>query len=75
MTELVAFIINGRVTNRWADLLAAVRLDLPIRPIDRSVARLMAACDCGPNWKALAEAPAMLVLDSDGKLKIAGELV
>lgn len=71
MTEIVACIINGRVTASLGDVIAAARLDIPMRPIDRRVAQLMAACDLGPQWKALAEAPALFETDTDGSLKLA----
>lgn len=70
--EIVAIITkDGIITNRRQDIIAAIDANNVCEYLTRSRMQFIAACDLGPNWRALANAPTLFVADTDDK----GELV
>ena len=52
-TDIVAFLLDGHL------LVREYRRAECVQVITRAHMRFMAACDLGPQWKALADAPAI----------------
>lgn len=56
---VIAWNINGTISNDREKLKAALELDLPVTLVTDAEAKFMAACDLGHKWKELAELPVL----------------
>lgn len=62
MKEIVAAKIGSIVTNSLIDIIAAAKEGRVSQYLDRKHMELMAACDLGGRWKALAESPTLFYI-------------
>lgn len=64
--EIVAANINGVITNSRATIAYALDAGLNIEWLSRARMQLMASCDLGEKWRALATGPTLFVFDENG---------
>jgi hypothetical protein len=65
---IVAYNINGVITNKIDDVIEAIADEKPMESISLLLAELMAALDLGVNWEKLAKAPPICGIDEDENL-------
>jgi len=69
-TEIVAVMVDnqGKTIMNGVQAAVAIKQGLPIVEfIPRAKVTMMAACDLGSNWRALAESPTLFVIEG-GKI-------
>lgn len=72
MKEIVAILIGdtktGTITTDRTHITTALELKLDVHWIERRQLQFMAACDLGPQWTALAQAPTLFRVDEQGAI-------
>jgi len=68
LNEIVGAFINRKIiTNKVSDIAAALDMNMDIEWLSRARMELMAHCDFGQRWEAMAAGPTLFCI-VDGKL-------
>jgi hypothetical protein len=65
--EVVAFYIDGHITNNLNGLTERIKYSKDLRCVTRAVAAMMGNFDLGIQWEQLANAPVLFRLDENNK--------
>jgi hypothetical protein len=66
--QIVAFIIDGVITNDLDEIRDALNRGKHVKLISKLMAYLMFKCDLGDHWKKIADSPPILGIEEDGEL-------